>query len=97
MRDPIPRNAGRGGHGYVQKFQHTSQVSTSGQAVNGGNSQKRKKSDYCWNYNRGVKCKYGNKCCFIERCSFCDSPSHHLLTCPQAEKKAGNDGTEPSK
>ena len=68
MRDPIPRNGGHGGHGYVQKFQHTCQASGSGQGTGGGGGgqQKCKKSDYCWNYNKGVKCKYGSKCRFIE-------------------------------
>ena len=58
-----------------------------------GSGKKREKSDYCWNYNKGVKCKYGPKCKFIEWCSYCDSSAHHLLTCPKvAAVKKTNDG-----
>ena len=40
-------------------------------------------NDYCWNFNRGVNCKYGRKC----RYSYCDSPSHGLNSCTKADKK----------
>ena len=49
-------------------------------------SHKKKKSDYCWNYNKGLKCRFGAKCRFIERCSYCDSGAHNLTTCPKAKK-----------
>ena len=65
----------------------------------GGNSggkfntghKKRGKPDYCWNFNRGIPCKYGKKCRFIERCSYCDNGSHGINQCPKltkAEKEA---------
>ena len=52
--------------------------------VNGGH---RKKSDYCWNFNRGLPCKFGTKCKFIERCKYCDSPSHGVNNCFKLKKK----------
>ena len=50
-------------------------------------SHKKKKSDYCWNFNKGINCKYGKKCRFIERCSYCDSDSHGVVKCPKVEKR----------
>ena len=59
----------------------------SGSSNNNGN--KKHKSDYCWNFNKGLACKYGKKCRFVERCSFCDSESHGVVKCPKLEKKNG--------
>ena len=50
-------------------------------------SKKRSKFDYCWNFNKGVKCGYGNRCRFIERCSHCDLPSHPIIHCAKAPEK----------
>ena len=44
--------------------------------------QMEKKPDYCWKFNKG-KCKFGSECRFINRCSYCDSTSHGLNTCPK--------------
>ena len=49
--------------------------------------RKRKKTQHCWNFNRGQVCKYGHKCRFVERCSFCDSGAHGIVNCPTADKK----------
>ena len=82
MRDPLPKN-------------HFNRGSFSGQHHNGnmskvkGNGKGRKKSDYCWNINKGVPCKFGAKCRFIERCSYYDSPAHGINTCPKAKKENG--------
>ena len=57
-----------------------------------GSGNKKKKSDYCWNFNKGQNCKYRKKCRFIEHCSYCDSESHGLNKCPKLEKdKQGDD------
>ena len=40
------------------------------------------KPDYCWKFNKG-KCKFGNDCRFINRCSYCDSAAHERNACPQ--------------
>ena len=78
MKDPIQKfNQQKGGYGHG---------SGSAKSSNGGKN-KHHKSDYCWNFNRGVKCKFGNKCKFIERCSYCDSSAHGLNTCPKKNKK----------
>ena len=89
MRDPLPRNQNRATGGY-------SNLSGSGYAVgrnNNGNTShnpmqvRRNKSDYCWNFNKGVPCKFGAKCKFVERCKYCDSPSHGVHACHKLQKK----------
>ena len=47
---------------------------------------KPKYNDYCWSFNCG-KCKWGSRCDWINRCSFCDHPSHGANTCRKKEKK----------
>ena len=88
MRDPIPRNNNK----YGGNYQHFS----SGRYVvskNNGNSStnpmqvRRNKSDYCWNFNKKVPCKFGAKCKFIEMCKYCDSPSHGVNACVKLQKK----------
>ena len=62
MRDPLPKN----------RFQNNNnQGHGSANAGNSSGKGKRKKADYCWNFNKGIKCKFGAKCKFVERCSFC--------------------------
>ena len=51
------------------------------------NSSLKRKLDYCWSFNKGVKCKFGKKCKFIERCSYCDSPSHGVVNCDKLDKR----------
>ena len=90
MRDPLPRNQNRMTGGY-------SNVAGGGYAVtsrssNGNTSHnpmqvRRKKSDYCWNFNKGVPCKFGAKCKFVERCKYCDSPSHGVHACHKLQRK----------
>ena len=79
MRDPLPP---RGSN-------PTRFSSVSNQNYGGGKGQPRKsrKSIYCWNYNKGIPCKFGRNCKFIERCSFCDVGDHSLYNCPKADKK----------
>ena len=74
MRDPLPKLYSKpsGGNSNFSQDNHT------------GGSRKPK---YCWNFNRGVTCKYGKNCRFIERCSYCDSPSHGVNTCRKVGKK----------
>ena len=84
MRDPIPRNNGR------PAFQHYSEggIAAPGKGRNGKPMQvRRNKSNYCWNFNKGVPCKFGSKCKFIERCKYCDSPSHGVNACTKLLKK----------
>ena len=46
-----------------------------------------KKGGYCWNFNRGVKCKYGSKCKYKERCSYCDAINHGVNICPKITQR----------
>ena len=41
---------------------------------------------YCWNFNKGVMCKFKH-CKFVERCSYCDSGAHGRQVCPELENK----------
>ena len=54
-------------------------------------SNGRKKADYCWNFNKGLKCRYGKKCKFVERCSYCDSTAHSVYASPKLDKKDKKD------
>ena len=57
----------------------------------------KRKSDYCWNFNKGVKCRFGAKCKFIEHCSYCDSPSHGIVSCNKLDKKESGPPKRDSK
>ena len=48
---------------------------------------KFKRPKYCWGFNKGVPCKFGKNCEYIERCSYCDSPAHRVCACPKLFKK----------
>ena len=49
----------------------------------GGNVRKPK---YCWAHNRG-NCKDGNKCPYVNRCSYCDGSEHGKNSCPKIGNK----------
>ena len=89
MKEPIPKNSNNSSRG---GFNHLPNNSNNGQKPANGH---RKKSDYCWNFNKGVPCKFGNRCKFIERSNYCDSPAHGVHACPKIKKKqeAGNSGS----
>ena len=79
MREPLPSKtaftARSGGGGIIGG-------GPAGLSQRGG-AVKKKKSDYCWNFNKGLVCKYSKRCRFIERCSYCDAPSHGVHACPK--------------
>ena len=82
MRMPLPnklQNFSRQGFPLNNRFNSSSNHSNSGNI--------KKKSDYCWNFNKGIKCKFGNKCRFVKRCSYCDSGSHGVYACNKLNKK----------
>ena len=99
MKDPIPKNS-KGGYVY----QHSvGSGYVSGQKGFGNNTHnsnpmqvRRNKSDYCWNFNRGVPCRFGSKCKFIERCKYCDSPTHGVNACHKLQRKEGARGGNSS-
>ena len=97
MKDPLPRNS-RGG-AFTQ--QHTGAGHVTGRSNNypsssssGSNPMqvRRNKSDYCWNFNKGIPCKFGSRCKFVERCKYCDSPAHGVHVCPKLQRKDGGGG-----
>ena len=89
MQDPLPK-------GSYQRQSQAITHSSSGHPFNkrkeDGKGNGRRKSDYCWNFNRGVPCKFGNRCKFIKRCSYCDSPNHGVNVCIKAKKRDSNGG-----
>ena len=97
LKDPLPRNSQlRGG------FSHGAMTLGGGGYVSGNTNvnnssghhpRKGSKPKYCWNFNKGETCKFGNKCHFIERCSYCDSAAHPKISCPKLSKKE-EDGTK---
>ena len=89
MRDPLPKGMGQkflGYHSY-NSAQSSHSAGAPGK-TNGQQNAGRKKSDYCWNFNKGVPCKFGSRCKFIERCKYCDSPAHGVNNCPKLQKKS---------
>ena len=87
MKDPLPKNVSNG------KFSNNNNNGSNFQKGNGSQSSNSrnvtKRGRYCWNFNKGVPCKYGKKCRFIEKCSHCDSTEHPVLSCPKLVDKPG--------
>ena len=98
MRMPIPQKQNNFGNGQslsnlVSGSAHVNRANHR-QGNSPHNTQKKgKKPNYCWSFNKGLKCKFGNKCRFIERCSYCDSQAHRVNTCPKLEVKKGEPKT----
>ena len=86
MKDPIPRGVNQEYQPH-QNFANAQSTNSSHRANGQYAGSGRKKSDYCWNFNKGVPCKFGSKCKFIERCKYCDSPSHGVNSCIKLQKK----------
>ena len=78
MREPLQQ---RGTHGGNNRPLNSHSTNHNNKCRSG------KRSDYCWNFNKGVKCKFGANCPFIEKCSFCNSPSHGLHNCLKTAAK----------
>ena len=87
MRDPLPKNNFNQRGGNLGQFHYNGGHQAKSNFSNAGGNNGRKKSDYCWNFNKGVPCKFGSRCKFIERCKYCDSPSHGVHNCTKLEKK----------
>ena len=96
MKDPIPRNYRSGMYGHFGGGSYVNNRGSNGNTSHNPMQVRRNKPDYCWNFNKGVPCKFGAKCKFIERCKYCDSPSHGVNACVKLQKKenynAGNSG-----
>ena len=101
MRDPLPKNnhyaksfAGNGqGFARNKGFSGGSSSAAQGQGADNSNNPaiaKKKKPDFCKNFNKGLVCKYRNKCRFLERCSHCNSVEHGVINCPQLFSKTGD-------
>ena len=91
MKDPLPKNNNQQrGHGpqphssiQGQNFLGMTSSRQNFSPIGGNNNSRRNKSDYCWNFNKGLKCKFGKACRYVERCSYCDSPLHGMVSCPK--------------
>ena len=80
MRDPLPKN-----NFHRQTNTYGRAALTNAKHNSNAAPQKKKKPDYRWNFNKGIKCKFGARCKFIEHCSYCDSPNHGIHVCPKAK------------
>ena len=94
LRDPLPKNQ----NGKTQfQFHHNGHNKGNNYNKNngqGGQGQNlKKKPDYCWNFQKGIDCRYGKRCRFIERCSYCDSPNHGVFACKKLEAKSNGEGS----
>ena len=88
MRDPLPARFNNKGFNGNNMSSNSGNSSKYGQKTHTqGSSRKSGKPTYCWNFNKGLKCKFGAKCRFVERCSYCDSPTHGIIACPKLDKK----------
>ena len=84
MVEPISRNSNFGFNG-----RHNG-----GYGQNGNKAPKSRDNEsgdgpgpkYCWPFNRGY-CKYGQKCRYENRRSFCDSPKHGRNSCYKLSNK----------
>ena len=88
MKDPIPKNYGQKSGNFVPYSNGNHNGSSYKSSGGGSGGSGKKKSDYCWNFNKGVPCKFGNKCKFIDKCKYCDSPAHGVNACPKLQKKS---------
>ena len=82
MTNPIMNN----GHSHQCRSFGSNNVGSNANSSN-ANVGIKKKLNYCWSFNKGVKCKFGRKCKFIERCSYCDEASHGVVNCAKLDKK----------
>ena len=89
MRDLLPKQSQKGG-----SFGHLTRGDYTTARANNNNPMqvRRNKSDYCWNFNKGIPCKFGNRCKFVERCKYCDSRSHGVHACHKLQRKEGSFG-----
>ena len=97
MREPLSMSfTQKSSSGFYSGNGVQGQQSKSGSGV----QQPAKRPRYCWGFNKGVPCKFGKKCTYIEHCSYCDSPSHRVVACPKLQKKGkspkGTGGNEQS-
>ena len=92
MRDPLPKNIHyhkmyQGGSGYSNTGNRNASSTGEG-ATAAAVLGKKRKADYCKNFNKGLVCRYGKKCRFTERCSICNSADHPIIKCPQLFNKS---------
>ena len=80
MKNGFNRNSGSANFG-------GSSTSHNNESGNKKGSFKRK-PDYCWAFNRGIKCKFGRNCRYIEKCSYCNATTHGANTCTKLDKKS---------
>ena len=94
MRDPLPKNNQHYHKGQFQFHSFGKNNENHNNSSNNGSAggSNKKRPDYCWNFNKGVPCKYGKRCKFIERCRYCDSPAHGVHVCPKLEQKKNGGG-----
>ena len=91
IREPIQRNGGYKGNNFSSGSNFQGQGQAKGSAVA---AHQGKRPKYCWGFNKGIPCKFGKSCTYIERCSYCDSPAHSVNACPKLQKKGNNQNNQ---
>ena len=100
LKDPLTKNnwfnrgsfGSSGSTGFLSN--HNNHAQNDRSPAVGSSGAVKKKPSYCWSWNKGEKCKFGAKCHFIERCSYCDSSNHGLHECVKAKKQKGSKNSE---
>ena len=83
MRQVIPRNQQ---NSFGQQDNRRSSYGGGGSGPSNANNnanQGVRKPKYCWGFNRVGGCKDGNKCKYVDRCSYCDAADPGKQSCPK--------------
>ena len=62
---------------------------------NHNNTRFGKKDNTCWRYNKGT-CKFGSKCRFEHKCSYCGTMNHPATNCHKKQNQRKQDGKASS-
>ena len=82
MRDPIQKFQNQNGY-QSSAGNYQANKASGGNNQSGHGKKSGKKTKYCWAWNKGSSCKFGERCDFINKCSYCDSAEHGLHVCPK--------------
>ena len=58
-----------------------------GRSNDDNQAPQKKRSNYCWKFNKNVFCSDGKNCKFPHRCYFCDGYNHGKHNCQKREKR----------
>ena len=95
MTDSVNRGAfSQHGGIYHRSHAQVHQANSIPQEASGNAAAKQKVDKPCWRWNKSGKCKFGNNCRYINRCSYCDAVTHGLSTCLKRHEVGGTGATK---